>query len=340
MKLTTPRRSQADINVTEIHRSDQVDHRQTTIDIRKLILTLVKVAVSGGLIYWILRGTDLVEIVAAIRSADLLIIVAAFLLHIFGYVISAYRWRLLLRTRGTHSSIPFLVESYIVGMFFNNLLPSTIGGDAYRAYDSYRLGESRSGAVAVVFVDRFLGLFTLMMFATIALLFSNELTQSITGLNVWVLLGVLGMGMVAWAVFYPPRWLPTLISNSKYPFPNKLRTVAEASWAFRGQNVVLIKALGLSTLLQLNVVLHYYLVARALDLPVPLQSLFLIVPLAIVITILPISVNGIGMRENVFAFFFAPFAVSKPEAVAFAWIVYGIVLLQGVVGGIFYAVRR
>jgi hypothetical protein len=307
---------------------------------KKLLLTLVKIAISGGLIYWILRGTNLGEILAAVSSANVWLLVIAFSLHIAGFTLSAFRWRMLLRTRGSDASIPFLIESYIVGVFFNNFLPSTIGGDVYRAYDSWRLGQSRSGAVAVVFVDRFLGLLALMLFALLALLAANELTQNIPLLYVWILLGTAGMLAAVWLMFMPPRWLPGLIARMKLPFGSKIRSIIEAFLAFKGERDVLFKALGISILLQANVVLHYYLIARSLNLPIPFYSFFLIIPLATVITLLPISVNGIGVRENVYVFFLAPFAVLKPEAVAFAWIGYGMVVLQGIIGGIIYGLRR
>ncbi|MCA9925288.1 MAG: flippase-like domain-containing protein [Anaerolineales bacterium] len=313
---------------------------KTSMNVKKLILNIFKFVISGGLIFWILRGTNLTEIFDAVRSANFWLVFIAFSMHLLGFTISAYRWRMLLRTRGSDTSILFLVESYIVGMFFNNFLPSTIGGDVYRAYDSWRLGQSKSSALAVVFVDRFLGLLALMLFAFIALLNANELTNSIPYLFVWVFLGVLSMSAFVWLIFMPPRWLPGLIAQLKLPFGKKIHTIIEAFLAFRGQRQVLLKALALSALLQANVVVHYYLIARAMNLPIPLFSFFLIIPLTTVITMLPISVNGIGVRENAYAFFFAAFAVTQPQAVAFAWIAYGMVVLQGVIGGIVYALRR
>lgn len=327
--------------LAEAQAPDQLsDEKSATINKRKLLSNLFQVVVSGGLIYWLLRGTNLAEIFTAVRSADIWLLILAFSLHIVGYIMSAFRWRLLLRTRGAEASIPYLLESYVVGVFFNNFLPSTIGGDIYRAYDSYRLGHSRSNAVAIVFVDRFLGLLALMLFALLALLSSNELTRNIPLLNIWVLLGSLGMIVIVWIMFMSPRWLLTIVANLKIPYGRKIRVIVEAFLGFRGQRLVLFKALGLSALLQANVVLHYYLLAQSLRLPIPVYSFFLIIPLATVITMLPISVNGIGVRENVYVFFFAPFAVLKPEAVAFAWIAYGMVVLQGIIGGIVYALRR
>lgn len=316
------------------------ESKKSKLSGRKAFLTLLKIVISAGLLIWILQRTNLAEIGTAVLGANFLLLFIALSLHLLGFTISAYRWRMLLRTRGSDSSIRFLIESYIVGMFFNNFLPSTIGGDVYRAYDSYRLGQSKSSALAVIFVDRFLGLLALMIFALLALLNSNALTQSIPFLFIWVLLGTIGMSAFVLIIFMPPKWLPAFIANLKIPFTAKIKVIIEAFLAFQGHRTILFKALGLSLLLQANVIIHYYLIAKALTLPIPLWSFFLIIPLATLITMLPISVNGIGVRESVYVFFFTPFLIGEPQAIAFSWIAYGMVVLQGIIGGIVYALRK
>jgi uncharacterized protein (TIRG00374 family) len=308
---------------------------------KRLVLTAVKVLVSVALIYWILRSTNLVEIFDALRSASIPLLVLAASLHLVGYTVSALRWRELLRAQGNDTSIPFLIQSYMVSIFFNNFLPSIIGGDTVRAYDSWRVGQSKADAVAVIFVDRFLGMLSLMLFAASTLLFSNKLAASLSFLYLLLPLMVAGMLIVVGIIFMPPQKLAAFILRTRLPVFQKLQnTIVEAFQVFRGQKGVLVRALGLSLLLQANVVFHYYLIGRALDLSVPLSSFFLIIPLAIFLMMFPVSVNAIGVRENVFAFFFATFGVLNSEAVAFAWLAYGIVVLQGVLGGVIYALRR
>lgn len=303
-------------------------------------MTVAKALVSAALIVWLLRDANLRDIGLSLQSANGWLVLLAFSLHLFGLTLSALRWRTLLRAQGADASIGFLLQSYLVAMFFNNFLPSTIGGDTVRAYDSWRLGQSKMGAVAVVFVDRFLGLFALMLFALLALLLPSPLTQGLPLLEVWVVLGVVGMLVLLGGIFAPPAFALSLLQRSTLPFAGKLAQVMGAFDAFSGRRDVLAKALVLSVLLQANVVFHYFLIARALALPVPLFAFFLIVPLTIVLMMLPVSINAIGIRESAFAFFFAAFGVATAQAVAFAWIALGTVLLQGLLGGIVYVVRR
>src|SRR5690606_28322746 len=80
--------------------------------------------------------------------------------------------------------------------------------------------------------------------------------------------------------------------------------------------------------------------ALSLGLPVLFLNYFLIIPAALLVMMAPVSINGIGLREGAFAFFFGLFGVGRAEAVAFAWIAYGLLLIQGLLGGLVYAFRR
>ena len=131
---------------------------------------LLRLAVSAALIAWILAKTPFSDVAAAFRSADPRWVLAALALVPFGCFASVRRWQSLIRAQGGDAALPFLVRSLLVGVFFNNFLPSTIGGDAIRALDTARAGVGRAKAVAIVFVDRFVGLLALMLFAVLGVL--------------------------------------------------------------------------------------------------------------------------------------------------------------------------
>ena len=108
---------------------------------------------------------------------------------------------------------------------------------------------------------------------------------------------------------------------------------------FSGRRDLLVRAFGLSLLLQLNVIVHFIIVSRALGIDIPVLAMFTVIPLSIFVTMLPVSINGIGLREGVFVFFFSTYGIDAVEAIAFAWIALGFVMLQGVIGGILFAAR-
>ncbi|HEU4700626.1 MAG TPA: lysylphosphatidylglycerol synthase transmembrane domain-containing protein [Gemmatimonadales bacterium] len=310
---------------------------------RRLRLAL-KLAGSALLLAWVLRGTRLADVWAAIRAARAAPLVLAFLLQFVGVWISARRWRVLLRAQGVEAPVRFLAASFMVGSFFNNFLPSTIGGDAVRIYDSHRAGVSRTAAVAVILVDRLLGLLVLMLFALAGLLLSPRLTADLPALGLWVALGTTALAGAVAVIFVPLPGLAPLARALAARLPaagaRLVAKVRDAFAAYRDAHRTLGVALAWSVALQANVVLFYVLVAQALGLPVAWANFLLIVSVALVVTLLPISINGIGLRENTFAVLLAPFGVASADALAFAWLAYLLLLGGSAIGGVVYAVRR
>ncbi|HKH43225.1 MAG TPA: lysylphosphatidylglycerol synthase transmembrane domain-containing protein [Thermoanaerobaculia bacterium] len=303
--------------------------------------TLLRVAVSAALIAWILRGTDLREVWETFRTADVRYILLAIALIPLGYLSSVSRWRLLLRAQGGDAPYPFLVRSLMTGIFFNNFLPSTIGGDAIRAWDTARSGVGKATALTIIMVDRFVGLLALLVFAAVGLLGAGRLTERVPELGWWVL-GVGGVMVVVAVVLFRPR--------SPHPSPargrgaggegSKLSQVTSALFSFRGHGRALAGAFFWSLCLQTLVVLNAWVQVRALHVELGLAPFFLIVPLAVFLMMIPVSINGIGVRENLFVFFLAAFGVAEATGLAFAWLEYGILLLQALAGGLVYAWGR
>ncbi len=310
---------------------------------KKTLLIAIKVLVSVGLISWLLSRADLRLIWTTILQADIGLLVLAFFQFFIGYFITAKRWQTLLKALQIPAKLVTLVKSFSISIFFNNFLPSTIGGDAYRMYDSYRLGAGKSRAIAVIFIDRVIGLSALLLLAFTASLFAGEVAAQIPLLRLFLLAAVAGILSLAWVVFGSGgevllRW--TKGDNPVLKIAHKIMDKLYSGFhLFQGRSDVLIKAIGLSLLLQINVVIHCILIAKAIHIDVPTIAMFIIVPLSFLIMTLPISINGIGLRESVFVFFFGLYAVAQEQALAFAFISFGMILAQGVLGGIVFMLR-
>jgi hypothetical protein len=298
---------------------------------------LFRLAVSAALIAWILRGTDLREVWATLRTADARYILVAIGLIPLGYLSSVLRWRLLLRAQGGDATLPFLFRSLMTGIFFNNFLPSTIGGDAIRAWDTARSGVGRAKALTIIMVDRFVGLLALLLFAALGLLGAGRLTERVPDLAFWVL-GVGALMVTAAAVLFLPRFGGEAARKSGGH--GKLAKVAEALFAFRGHGRTLAGAFFFSLCLQTAVVVNAWVIAQALRIDLGLAPFFVIIPFAVFIMMVPVSINGIGVRENVFVFFLAALGVAESSGLAFAWLEYCLLLLQALAGGLVYASAR
>ena len=311
---------------------------------KKKILYFIKFIISCSLLYWILKDADLHRIFEIVIKSNWVILCIAISLHFIGLTLSAFRWQTLLGAQNVASNIPYLMKSYLVGIFFNNFLPSTVGGDISRAYDSYKLGNNKANAVAVIFIDRFLGLLALLIFAGIAINFTEDLAGKLAYIKDWIIVFAVFAFIFLWFLFFPQKGILLFIDKINKPPYQKivsiLKKIGDSIWYFKDKKQQLRKGMVYSILLQANVVFYYFLLSLALGLNIPLYNFFVIIPISIFVMMLPISINGIGLRENIYFLFFSAFGVIQSEAVAFAWVELGIILITGIIGGIIYAFRK
>ncbi|MDJ0596103.1 MAG: lysylphosphatidylglycerol synthase transmembrane domain-containing protein [Pleurocapsa sp. MO_226.B13] len=315
---------------------------------KKTILIILKLVSSIALILWVIRKTQLSEVIQALKEANIYFLLGAFVLYSGSYYLRTYRWQILLKTKGIKASNIYLYQSYIVGIFFSNFLPSIVGGDAVRIYDIWRLEPNKSISVSTVIVDRILGLLVLIAFAGGVLLFTPQVSSLLNPYYsyLWLLLGIVIVAVVFKKTFSPLRRLSYVLHKIELPWWQKIKTkitnVLEAFISFSNHKFSLIKALAWSILVQIAVIAHYYLIAKALNFPTSFAIFFLVVPIATVIMMLPISINGIGLRENAFIFLLGILSpgTSRPDTIAFSWLAYGIIVILGLIGGIVHMLRK
>src|SRR5689334_5595899 len=132
---------------------------------RSLVLSAVKAAVSIGLLYLLFSRVDVSRLWTVARTASPLLLASALALYFAVILVSTWRWSILLRAQHVELPFSFLTQSFLVATFFNNFLPSNIGGDVIRITDTARIVGSRTLATTVVLIDRGLGLLGLALMA-------------------------------------------------------------------------------------------------------------------------------------------------------------------------------
>lgn len=311
---------------------------------RKPLLVALKVLISVSLLYWLISRADLPTIWQTIKSANWSLLMLAFASFYVGYLCTARRWQIIMGVIKVPAKFWDLFLTFSVATFFNNFLPSTVGGDAYRMIESYRMGARKGQAVAVIFIDRILGLSALLIIAFLASLVVPKVATQIPFLWLFMIAAFAGLAMLAWFVFGHGRhtligWFSgqNPVSRAIHKILNKLDA---GIGLFRGRHDVLRQAIFLSLILQVVVVIHYLLIARALHIDISLAALFIITPLANLLMVAPISINGIGLREAIFVFLMGIYGVSEEHALAFSICAFVMILGQGVIGGLVFMFRK
>ena len=305
---------------------------------------MLKTVFAITLIGVIVSKVNLNDVWLAFAEADKRLIVGAFLLYFVGLCIIASRWKLLLGVQGVTASFFTLVKSMMVAIFFNNFLPSTIGGDAMRAYDTWKLGGGKTQSVSIVFIDRLLGVFTLFIIALLALFLSSIEVSFIANIKIWILVAVAAGFIGIYILFFQARPISQFLHKHDQTKPNILIRLLEKIFdvfaVYNDKPGILFIALLLSLLLQINVILHYYLLALSLGIDIPLQDMFIIVPVAIVVMMVPVSINAIGVREAIFVTMFGLYGVSNADALAFSWMSFILITVLGIIGGLVFMMRK
>jgi hypothetical protein len=308
-----------------------------------LVKTAARLVVSLALLYFVLGSIDLNALWSRVRSMNPGWVALALAAYASTIVVSVWRWERLLRTQHIEVARKTLTQSMWVSLFFNNFLPSNIGGDVVRIADTAAAAGSKTVATTVVVADRALGLAALTLVAALA-----AFSASVSGIHIpggrWLAL----LSTVAVIVVVPFAVMPQLISHLLAPIralnrpwmTERAERLETAVLKFHAAPSDLAAAFGGAVLVQVTIVGFYLLAARGLAIPLPVLLGAVLIPVSLVVQLAPVSINGFGVREAVFAFFFARFGLPTDAAVALSLVATGLVMALSLIGGLVFLGRR
>jgi uncharacterized protein (TIRG00374 family) len=280
------------------------------------------------------------DFAALAQKADMLYLAVGFLLVIAALVVSAYKWQLLLVVQDVHVPLWRLFTSYLVGLFFNNFLPTNIGGDIVRMHDVSKYTGKGAEAVASVIGERLLAAFALALTAAAGLALSYQFSNGFGGMVAALFL----LTLAIIAAFANDR-LRHLLSQ-KVSLPNvfslrrRLRGVASSMSTCLSDRTTVLWVLAYSLVFHFIVVLINYVIFLALGLDVPLVYCLLFIPIISAIQMLPVSISGLGVREGAYVYFFGSLGLSSAESIASSLIFWILVAIVSLAGGVIFAMRK
>jgi uncharacterized protein (TIRG00374 family) len=313
--------------------------------VRSALLWILKIAVSAGLLYLLFQRIDVGNLWRLIRSASPLWVAVALGLYLVMLLVSTWRWRLLLRAQHVRLSFGTLTNSFLVAMFANNFLPSNIGGDVLRIRDTARPAGSKTLATAVVLFDRGLGVLGLAFVAACGSTLAARRSEAIGPLGptlLWsALLVVVVLVVLVLAV---PHWLGILVRPLRVFHADwvdqRFATFTAALLRFREAPGAMVAGFGGGIAVQAILVAYYAAVAAAIHLSVPIGHLAILVPVSFIVQMMPLSVNGLGVREATFGFYLSKIGVPLESAMALSFIAAALVMVFSMSGAAAYLARR
>ncbi len=311
---------------------------------RQIIFWLVKIVVSAGLLYILLSRVDLSRLWVTARTASIPWLIGALGLYFAMVLVSAWRWGVLLRAQHVAAAVMELLQSYLVATFFNNFLPSNIGGDVVRIRDTAPAAGSKTLATTIVLVDRGIGLLGLVFVAAMGASLAARSSPVVGGLGPGLLWLVLAGGLLSGAtVLMMPgsvgRILTPLKALHQEWVEERINRLVTALARFREVPTALALGFAGGVVVQAILVGFYAAIARAIHVPLPMAHLAVLVPLSFVVQMAPVSVNGFGVREATFSFYFAQLGLPLESALALSFLGAALMMIFSLSGAAVYLTR-
>ncbi len=299
----------------------------------------LRIAISAGLVGFLLWQLNLADLTEKFAGFDPYWTAIAFLTVFAAVVVSAWKWGLILRERGYPLAYPRLLRHYFVGLFFNNVLPTTVGGDAVRAWETTKDTGEVPEAMGSVVTERLIAGVALGFTALLGLPFVDASPKLLLLVALFlvidlVLVGLFMVPKVAEGIvvkLLPPRFagLHTAVTNTVLVVRSTLKNPK-----------LFIKITLLSIVFQIFVAAVNACIFKAMGVPVTLAQCLIFTPMIFTVTMLPISLSGLGVREAAYWYFFAQIGVSQVDAVVASLAFFIIVGISSLPGAPLFVLNR
>ncbi len=309
-------------------------------NLKTVILSIFKLLLAVGLIYWMIQK-GVLDLTIVTKLLDPVVGLGCFLCCFILLVINNARWVMLLRSQGCQISNRQSFPLTLIGMFFNYAVPGGVGGDVVKGYYLVqRFPAQKLVSATTVFMDRVLGMYGMTFMASIALLFDLQKVMQQTSLIM--------LGLVAWGLFFGMSAFFLLA------FSSRLKHYLGIDWLFKhipggqvldnlyqviylyGRNPkVFFLSIGISLFSQcFTIFFVFFFSVMTSDVSLPLVSYFIVVPLGLICTVLPLTPAGIGVGQAAFYYLFVlytgiesqigPNAITAFQVVMFVWGLVGV----------------
>jgi glycosyltransferase 2 family protein len=300
----------------------------------RLVGTLVVTGLCTAYLVW---KIDLSRTLHLLAHAHVGYFLAAVAIMIGSVWPMAWRWQRLLQARGIHDRLSWLVRAYFVAYTAGQLLPTAVGGDAVRIYETARRHTGRGGQVAgSILLERALGGAATLALAAVGFLLA--LGHYDVGAYLWIE-GAFVIGTIVLAVLFFSRRMRPLLARTvpllrAVRLERPIRAAYEGIHAYRDHPGLLGGVFALTLGVQAVRVLAIWLAGRAVDVHLSPRPYYVMGPLLFLVLLVPFSINGIAVRESFFVSFLGNLGVSADKAFATGFLFFVVTLCLSAPGAL------
>jgi hypothetical protein len=294
----------------------------------------LKILVSVGLIGYLLYAVDWRSAIAELGQAQPIALLIAILILFAQILVSAWKWQISLSIHALEWPTGKLVRIILIALFFNNFLPTAVGGDIYRAYRTFPASGTKTGAVSAILLDRVVGLLSLLFVGAIgaAVIFVRDGNATLGWLSAVFALPVM-IGVVLPSLLRSALFRPLLKKLARVP---KLEPLVQNARSILGNGRKLINLLGVSILFQTLAILAIVLLFAAVRTTGIVAESAVVGTTYAIASLLPISINGLGVMEGSFALTARNLGIAFDSAVVVSLVLRLAMILPSLLGGVVF----
>jgi uncharacterized protein (TIRG00374 family) len=305
----------------------------------KKSLIVLRLTISLGLIVvlFFIVSDRFTDILYRLSNIQYFIFVLSLLCFLLAQVLLAFRFKELLKATGVTFTLAECIRLHLVGIFFNNFLPTSVGGDVVKAYYTGRHSGKKIQSYTIVFIDRVTGLISMIFIGLFVVIFFGRFIEDkrlISGLLV-----ISGIGLFASIFLFSKRFARSfkfLVPVLRYfKIEEKIRSVFEILSGVKGNYKVILLTFFFSIISQIFSNIALWLVAYSIFLDIGILNVFVLFPIIGIVSMLP-SLNGLGIREGAIVYFLSP-VVGKDGSFSVSIVWFFMLVLTSIIGGIIYA---
>ena len=301
---------------------------------RFLIASLLIVA----LLVWQDNGAKLLEVFSNFQLHYLGILL---ILQVLLNGVSSAKWHLFLKDREIDVSLGSLFKLYLIGRFFNNFLPSMVGGDVARSYMLGKKIKSQATSAASVTLERATGMIALTFLAVFfAAINPNAFTNPIVIATVFASSAVCVGAIFVFSSLKVSSFLQTSLAPSESKLLRKVLRLINEIEQYRGRSKVLWWAFAQSCVFQILAGLNVYIACLSIGLHADLLDVLVVTPAILILAMIPVSPNNIGWWEWCFSVLLVGAGATAAQGFAVALTLRAVSMVSSLVGGILFLFEK
>lgn len=303
----------------------------------KKVFNFIRVAVTILLIGYLIQKMDLKAVIMTLKVPKVEFILLAILAFFTFFLLLTLRWKLILATKNINFSFLNLLKTWLIAFFFSNILPTTIGGDFIRVIDT---GSGKSKSFSVVLMDRMTGFIGLFLFMLVMVLIKFPENTVIFSLSIigFLITFLITLGLISRRIY---KLLNPLLPKIKiFNLGKYTLHVYDSLLEFKKNFSTIMLAVGISAGTQVVAALIWYFLFLSFQSSIDILTFMVCIPAITVITMLPISIGGLGLRETSFVELMSETGVSKEAAFLNSMLFLVLNTVFALVGGVLFLFRK